>query len=118
MTSLAPSRVLVARIAGESYALSVRTVREVLPLPELARIPGLAAAVLGLANVRGALVTVADARVLLGVSADTPPAALVVVQALGRTLGLAVDEVLDLVAAGDALPVLDAEALLRPLFPD
>ncbi|HUG28705.1 MAG TPA: chemotaxis protein CheW [Gemmatimonadales bacterium] len=142
MTDVTALRVLRCRSGGLEWALADNTVREVAAMVPLARIPGAAAAVLGLGNLRGTMVTVVDTRRLLGQAADGPPVAVVVVEAGGRRVGLAVDEVDDLhqvpmdafeLAQGaPGVPdgviisrgridrpflLLDPEALLAPLFP-
>ncbi|MFN2316120.1 MAG: chemotaxis protein CheW [Gemmatimonadales bacterium] len=142
MTDVTALRVLRCRSGGLEWALADSAVREVTGMVPLARIPGAAAAVLGLGNLRGAMVTVVDTRRLLGQAADGPPVAVVVVEAGGRRVGLAVDEVDDLhyvpmeafeIAHGaPGIPdgviisrgridrpflLMDPEALLAPLFP-
>jgi chemotaxis signal transduction protein len=142
MTDVTALRVLRCRSGALEWALADSAVREVAAMVPLARIPGAAAAVLGLGNLRGTMVTVVDTRRLLGQAADGPPVAVVVVEAGGRRVGLAVDEVDDLhhvpmdafeLATGTpGIPdgviisrgridrpflLMDPEALLAPLFP-
>lgn len=135
-------RVLRCRSGALDWAVEERAVREVAaPLP-LVRLPGAPAAVLGLGNLRGVLVTVVDAGRLLGQPAVPRPKALVVVEVAGRRVALGVDEVDDLhrvplddfALAGAVAGVpegviisrgqldrpfllLDPEALVAPLFP-
>jgi len=111
-------RLVVCRAGGERFALPVAAVREVVAAPVLARIPGAPAAVRGLANVRGALVTAVSAPVLLGLPDPSPSEWLVVLALFGGRVGLEVDEVEDLHAGGSVagVPRLPLEALLRPLF--
>ena len=74
--------------------------------------------VAGVANVRGAVVTVLSGALLVG--QEGPEGArgdwLVVLNTRNGRVALAVDEVEDL-GATDGVPILDVEALLRPLFP-
>jgi purine-binding chemotaxis protein CheW len=137
MTEAATVRLLLWRVGGARCGAPLEQLREVLPAMPLARIPGAAAAVSGVANVRGELVTVVDGRTLLGEADTTPAEAIVLVRVGRRTVGLAVDEVEDLVTVSDAvlLPgsqsaaawtvqvdggavvrLLDLEGLLGPLF--
>ncbi len=97
-------RLLLFRAGGRVFAVDVGTVREVLPALPSTRIPGAPAAVRGLVNVRGRLVTVVDAGRAVGLESRGPATdgSLVLVEQRSRPVGLAVDEVLDLVAAGDA----------------
>jgi chemotaxis signal transduction protein len=118
-------------------------VREIVAAVEATRIPGAPAAVRGLVNVRGTLVPVVDTAAAVGLPASGELGSLVLVERHGRPVGLAVDEVLDLVsvpasALGDraALPgvrpdlvqavgtaagydfvQLATDALLEPLLP-
>ncbi len=103
MTAL---RLLLFRSGGQVFAVDAGEVREVLPAMPSTRIPGAPAAVRGIVNVRGTLVTVVDAAQALGLGAAPPPPAgmLVLVEQRSRPVGLAVDEVLDLVTPTDGVP--------------
>lgn len=92
------------------FAVDAGAVREVLPAMPATRIPGAPAAVCGLVNVRGTLVTVVDAAQAIGLGSAPPGSAgmLVLVEHRSRPVGLAVDEVLDLVSANGAGPEGDA----------
>jgi purine-binding chemotaxis protein CheW len=109
-------KLLVFRAGELNCAVEINSVREVLPVPPATRVPGAAPAVAGIVNVRGSLVPVLDARRALG----HPPAqagdagSLVLLDAADRTVGVVVDEVLDLVRVGEgewaergALPGVD-----------
>jgi purine-binding chemotaxis protein CheW len=133
-------RLLVWRAGSARCAAPIERLREVLLAVPVTALPGAPAAVRGVANVRGTLVTVVDGRRLLGEPADRPPEATVLVRHGPRTVGLAVDDVEDLVEVGDGalapraqnagpgwdvqLPegpparLLDLDALLDPLFRD
>lgn len=113
-------RLLVFRVGRLVCAAAADGVREILPRLPAIRIPGAPAAVAGLVNVRGSLVTVVDGWRALD---QPPPAAeaaggttvLLEVGAQRRPLGFTVDEVLDLMALSEeqleprqSLPGLDA----------
>jgi purine-binding chemotaxis protein CheW len=49
-------------LAQERYGIATRCVREVLPLVELTPLPGVPPFVLGIANVRGQIVSVLDLK--------------------------------------------------------
>jgi purine-binding chemotaxis protein CheW len=118
MIERGPARVVVCRVAGERFAVSATSVREIVAAPELTRIPGVSAAVRGLANVRGTLVTAVSGRGLLGLSEpDTGDWLLVLTTRDGR-VGVVMDEVEDLheETGATTLPVLDIEALVLPLL--
>jgi len=137
MTEAATVRLLLWRAGGARCGAPLEQLREVLPALPLARIPGAPAAVSGVANVPGELVTVVDGRTLLGEADAIPAQAIVLVRVGRRTIGLAVDEVEDLVTVSDAVLVpgqrsaeawtaqvddgavvrlLDLDGLLSPLF--
>ena len=143
MTDSAGVRFVVFSVGDLTCALPVARIREILPAQTATRIPGAPISVDGLVNVRGTLLTVVSGHELLN-RAPTPDSegAVLVVEVAGRSLGLVVDAVLDLVevAAGaleprDALPgvdprlaeavgasgdhvfvVLDTDTLLAPLI--
>ena len=119
MPEAGAERVVVCRIGTERFALPVASVRAVVALPPVARIPGAPTAVRGMVNVRGTLVTTVSGARLFS-RADGGPAAewLVVLAMMGGRVGLEVDEVEDLHMTGsaDPVPTLDLEVLIRPLF--
>jgi len=118
MAEAGAARVVVCRIGSERFALPVASVRAVVALPPVARIPGAPTAVSGLVNVRGTLVTTVSGSRLLSRSVGTAPEWLVVLAMLGGRVGLEVDEVEDLQTTGTAgaVPTLDLEILIGPLF--
>jgi purine-binding chemotaxis protein CheW len=81
------------RIAAEVYAMPVAHVVSVARFGEVAPVPGSSPAILGVRNLRGQVLPVADLAYLLGVATSVPPAALIVVEAAGVQAGFAVDEV-------------------------
>jgi len=137
------ARLLVFRVANIVAAVEATTVREILASQAATRIPGAPAAVEGLINVRGELVTLVRGHALLGL-AEVPGAnpTLVLMRWGAVGVAVAVDEVVDLIPAGEAeltsreeLPgidpalvravglhagrsflVLDLDALFRPLL--
>jgi purine-binding chemotaxis protein CheW len=86
---------VILGVGEDRYAVEGGRVREVLAFPDLTPVPGTPAAWSGLVNVRGALYPVIDLHTLSG-CAPRPPAAevrVVLVDAAGNTVGLAVDTV-------------------------
>ena len=137
MRDVSTLRFLLCRAGAARYAAPIERLRLVLPAPAVTPLPGTPPSVRGVASVRGELVTVVDARTLLGEPDTEPGPDLVLVDLGSRLVGLAVDEVVDLVAvdddaliptdgggwalrlpSGDSARVLDLDALLTPLFPD
>ena len=99
--------VLTFTLGRRSYGVESRHVREVVRGTDLFRVAGAPTAVLGVVNVRGQILPVADLRRLLG--APSPEAVggrLVVLDGTGPPVVLLVDEVHDLVSvpAADLVP--------------
>lgn len=99
MADFAAVRLLLVRIAGLTCATEVSSVVEILPVPPTTRIPGAPPEVTGLINIRGSLVTLVDGRRCLGQDSEADHGSVVLLESRGKTLGFAVDEVLDLVTA-------------------
>lgn len=103
---------LVVEGGDTLFALARDTVREVVPARTFTRLPGAPAAVRGLLNVRGSLVTVVDIAERFEHGRVTKEDASVVIGVTnGRTLGLLVDDVHEVTefADGDFVPP-DAES--------
>ena len=110
---MADHRLVIFRLGALICAAPATSIREVIASGTATRIPGALAAVAGLMNVRGTLLTVVDGRILLGYPAG-PADSVLVLQQGERTVGFIVDEVLDLaevaddsLSHGDALPGVD-----------
>jgi purine-binding chemotaxis protein CheW len=151
MSDAAARRLLLFRVGTLVCAADLGVVREILPRLETTRIPGAMPFVAGLVNVRGQLVTVVEGWRALGQDAPTadPEGAaaagttiLVTAGEAGRVIGVAVDEVVDLLVVderqleprealagvdpvlvravgrreGKAFVVLDTDALLAPVL--
>lgn len=118
MSRQSPEVTVVCRAGTRRFALNLADVREVCTDISIVRMPGAAAPVEGVANVRGSVVTVVRAAELLGVR---PGAAgqspwLVVLQFRGGRVALGVDDVEDLGAPAADLERLEITARLAPLF--
>ena len=83
--------VLVVEVNGGRVALPVEDTREVVRLRTATRVPGAAAWIVGLLNVRGAVVAAGDLSRLAGGAEARGP--VVLVEAGGRRAGLRVDAV-------------------------
>lgn len=142
MPDFAGVRVLVFRVGGLVCGAEADVAQEIRARQPTTRIPGAPEAVLGLVNVRGSLVTVVDGRRALGYPPGPDAGPLVLLTVRGQTVGLLVDEVLDLAAVapddladrnalvgvdprvvravgrrGDSsFVLLDVDALLGPFF--
>jgi len=90
---------LVFESGGERYLARLQDTSEVLPVPPLTPVPLTKSWMMGLANVRGRLVSVVDFSAFLGEPATvaTPQARLVILaERLGSHAGLLVERVLGL----------------------
>jgi purine-binding chemotaxis protein CheW len=108
-------RLLIFRVADLTCAAEVKVVREILPRLPATRVPGAVASVNGIINVRGNLVTLVDARRALGRPLANGHQSVVVLDLGTRSVGFAVDEVVDLItvsggelAQGGELPGIDS----------
>lgn len=91
---------LIVEVRGQLFALEASILREVVPSRQATRIPGAPAVVKGLINLRGSLIVVADVALrLLGDRAGEVPddGSIVLVEVDGKNLGLAVQDVRDVV---------------------
>jgi purine-binding chemotaxis protein CheW len=88
---------LAFRLGGDSYAVPIGEVREILKLPPVTEVPRAPSDVIGVVSVRGLLVTVIDLRQRLRMPAaelSRKGRILLVIGAENEILGLYVDEVL------------------------
>jgi purine-binding chemotaxis protein CheW len=83
------------RVGGEAYAFAVENVLEVAELGEIAPVPGMPAAVLGVRNLRGEVLPVFDLATVFGIGRERDPERLLVAEHDGRHAGFAIDEVTD-----------------------
>jgi purine-binding chemotaxis protein CheW len=107
--------VLTFRVADTRYAIPASAVREVLRRPSVTPVPRAPASLVGLGNVRGTALPLVSLAALTGQPAGT--AARVIVLDRADPIGILVDEVSAVVAAGSvpAQP-LDLPALLDGVF--
>ncbi len=82
-------------LGGETYALPVSHVLEILRVTGITRVPHAPRVIRGVTNMRGKVLPVVDLRVRLGLeSAETTPCSrILVVTSRGRLIGLLVDAV-------------------------
>lgn len=83
------------RLLRETYALPVAHVREIVRVDAITRVPGGPREIRGVTNVRGRVIPVVDLRIRLGLTAGEIAARsrVLVADAMGRPIGLLVDEV-------------------------
>ncbi|MEW6444907.1 MAG: chemotaxis protein CheW [Pseudomonadota bacterium] len=94
-----PTRWVAFQLAGETYAVNVLSVHEVLKNAELTPVPGAPEAVLGIINLRGNVVTVIDGRRRFNLPsvAVTDATRTLIVEVEGQVLGLLVDSVAEVI---------------------
>jgi purine-binding chemotaxis protein CheW len=104
--------------AGESYALPVDAVLEVAQLEGVTPVPGATPTVLGVRNLRGAVLPVVDLAGVLGLRRADGPQRIVVAAEGGRIAGLAVDSVAGVQSLPDASEPADSAYLFGASLTD
>jgi len=87
-------------VAGQLFGLDINAIREIRAWSPVTRVPGVPHYVAGMANLRGAILPVIDLAARMGWerTVATERHAIIVVQIEGKSAGLIVDSVSDLVA--------------------
>lgn len=115
------SQVLTISIDGERLAIPVDDVIEVIRSPSVTRVPLSPPGLLGLANLRGAVIPIVSLPAMLGRASSSRLSRVVVVGA-GSPVGLAVGDVSSLEqsdrlrSGAEPVPFVNAEALLAAYF--
>ncbi len=110
-------RFVTFRLAEQLYALPAESIAEIIQLPAVTRVPHSPLALLGLANLRGAVLPLVSVRQLIGATdqAAQSGAAKAIVLGGMSPVALAVDAVDSLVAVTeDAIEVREAELSAAP----
>lgn len=108
---------LMFRIGDELFATDLGAVEEAVELPEVHHLPEMPAAMLGAFNLRGRLTPIYSPAHVIGVPLRGVAAAALLVRANGRRMGLAVDDVedvlqIDIAAVRVAPGIDDADGIL------
>lgn len=98
-------------VGAEAYAMPVENVLEVAGLGQVTAVPGARPELLGIRNLRGSILPVADLARVLGIIRTAPPGRLVVAEDAGRRAGFAVDEVRAIGELPDPRQDTDSELL-------
>jgi purine-binding chemotaxis protein CheW len=100
-----PGTVLSLRLANQAFAIDIGCVREIRSFERPTPLPGAAPGLLGVINLRGAIVSVIDLRCRLGLAprAEGPGGAVVVVERPCRLDGVVVDAVEDVLELAPSL---------------
>lgn len=110
--------VLGFTIGEQRFAVEARWVREVGRAPVVSRVPWAPSAVVGVINVRGEVLAVADLGRLLGATGARTATSVVILEGAGPPVALLVDDVEDIAtfpAGSVILPPDDGEAPAAPL---
>jgi purine-binding chemotaxis protein CheW len=125
----AATQYLTVNLANEEYGVDILAVREIRGWTPVTRIPQAPAYVLGVLNLRGAIVPVLDLRLRFGLAREEYSATTVtvIVTVAGRNFGVVVDAVSDMGTAVDTeylkgltsvgermVLLLDVDKLLQP----
>jgi purine-binding chemotaxis protein CheW len=86
-------RVCLVTLGGELFAVDLRQVREVFEVEAITPVPGMPSSLVGVANLRGTIVPLADLRLSLGASLTTTPRYAIVVRYGQHQVGLLIDDV-------------------------
>jgi len=88
------TKVCLLTIGGEVYAVDLRNVREVFEVDVITPVPGMPSALVGVTNVRGAVIAVMDLRRMLGLPTAGPtPKFAVIIKHGNQQVGLLVERV-------------------------
>lgn len=111
-----PADYLTFSMAGETYAIDIQTVREIRQSEATTPLAGAPDWVVGVMNLRGAILPIVDLRRLIGIAETASTHRVVIIVALRHALvGLLVDQVDDVIAlsrsaVGPVPPVMAREA--------
>ena len=97
-TGSEPRQFISFKVGQEEYAIDILSVREIKGWTQTTTLPNQPEFVLGVMNLRGAIVPVFDLRCRfgLGLTQATPTHVVIIVTALNRVIGLLVDAVSDI----------------------
>ena len=93
VSSAVPSQICLITLGGELFAIDLLHVREVFELGSITPVPGMPASLVGVANLRGTVVPLADVRPALGVSDSARSKYVVVVRYGTQQVGILIDDV-------------------------
>jgi purine-binding chemotaxis protein CheW len=86
-------RVCLVALGEEMFAIDLRQIREVFEPESVTPVPGMPAALVGVTNLRGTIIPLADLRAALGVSRSVMPKYAVVVRHGTQQVGILVEDV-------------------------
>ena len=86
-------KVCLVALGEETFAIDLRQVREVFEPESITPVPGMPAALVGVTNLRGTIIPLADLRAALGVSISVMPKYAVVIRHGTQQVGILVEGV-------------------------
>jgi purine-binding chemotaxis protein CheW len=108
------SEVVHVRVAGTRYGIPVTDVVEVTARGRRAPVPGAPDGIVGVRNLRGAILPLVDVAIALGLGPAPEVPVVVVVEVAELRAGLGVEAVLD-VGPAEEVEMLDVGGMLRAL---
>lgn len=95
-------QLVIFRLSGENYGVDVHQVQSIIPVQEIATVPGVPPFVEGVINLRGDIVPVIDLRTRFALPArEMHKRVVVIVEVNGLLVGLVVDKVLEVTKIAD-----------------
>ncbi len=97
-------RVLVFSLGKENYCIDVRQAKEVMKMPETTRVPNVPSFVIGVANLRGEIISILDLHYFFGLEpvGKSHEVRVIVTDLSGEAVGLRVDRVQDTLEIDEA----------------
>jgi purine-binding chemotaxis protein CheW len=86
-------KVCLIALGGETFAIDLRQVREIFEPESITPVPGMPAALVGITNLRGTIIPLADVRATLGVSSSVMPKYAVLIRQGTQQVGILVEDV-------------------------
>lgn len=110
---------LALRVGSWNLLLPMDDVAEIIPVPRVTRVPGVRSWLMGIANLRGAVMSVIDLKEYLGGKPTAPTASsrLVVVRDGEWNYGLLADEIIGMRHFGPESRVAAAQSIEQPVRP-
>jgi purine-binding chemotaxis protein CheW len=113
-----PSRLCLLTFGGERLAVDLSHVSEVFKVDSITAVPGMPPALIGVANLRGAIVPVVDLHPSLGLPSVAAPHYAIVIRRGAQHVGVLIDEVPEMHTTefGDVLEMLPGEVTRQRPF--
>lgn len=103
------TKVSVVRISNRLFAIEIKHIREILPLPKVTRLPNVEPQFYGVFNLRGKIIPLIDIAPILGFNRQNPKEDyfVVICDVNGKISGILTEKVLD-------MRILESELLRMP----